>query len=355
MRHPTEGVLRRLLDDPAGVADTDRRHVRDCPQCLPALQSAHDDAALVGATLTPSTEPDVDAAWRRLSAASAAAPAAVAGVQRESRWRAALRRPATAALAFAVVLAGAGTAAANDWLPIFRTEQVAPVSFGTSDLLALPDLSAYGELEVTGEPNVRSVPDAEAARAVTGLEVPVVDTLPEGVAVGPVLQVGDQVSATFTFSAARAAAATGQELPPVPPGLDGSSVRLDVGPGVAQVWTSRSGTPALVVARATAPTAYSSGVPFDEVRDYLLSLPGLPDRVAEQLRTFSADGSTLPLPVPAEYATSSSAQVNGQRATVLTTRDRALSAVVWVQDGLVTVVAGALDDEELLTVARDLR
>jgi hypothetical protein len=27
MRHPTEGVLRRLLDEPAGVADSDREHV----------------------------------------------------------------------------------------------------------------------------------------------------------------------------------------------------------------------------------------------------------------------------------------------------------------------------------------
>ena len=31
MRHPTEGVLRRLLDEPAGVPDSDRKHVVDCP------------------------------------------------------------------------------------------------------------------------------------------------------------------------------------------------------------------------------------------------------------------------------------------------------------------------------------
>ena len=27
MRHPTEGLLRRLVDEPAGVADADREHV----------------------------------------------------------------------------------------------------------------------------------------------------------------------------------------------------------------------------------------------------------------------------------------------------------------------------------------
>ena len=361
MRHPSDGALRRLLDEPAGVADADRQHVPDCPQCLSDLAVMRRESALVGAALTTDStaDPDVAAAWQRLTAADVAArPVRAAAPPRESRLRAALRRPAAAVLAFTVVLAGAGTAAANDWLQIFQTEQVAPVSFSTEDLLALPDLSAYGELELSGEPNVRTVPDAESAEEVTGLDVPDVTSLPDGVAVGPVFQVGDKVSATFTFSAeraARAAAESGAELPPPPPGLDGSSVRLDVGPGVAQVWTSTSGAPALVVGRAAAPTAFSSGVEFETVRDYLLSLPGLPDDIAAQLRAFAADGSTLPLPVPAEYATTSSAEVDGEPATVLATRDRALAAVVWVEDGLVTVVAGALDAEELLTVARDLR
>ena len=38
-----------------------------------------------------------------------------------------------------------------------------------------------------------------------------------------------------------------------------------------------------------------------------------------------------------------------------TTRDRTLAAVVWVEDGEVTVVAGALDTGEVLEVARGLR
>ena len=110
-----------------------------------------------------------------------------------------------------------------------------------------------------------------------------------------------------------------------------------------------------LVGRAVAPTAFSSGVPFETVRDYLLSLPGLPDDVAAQLRTFTADGATLPLPVPADEVNTSSAQVDGVPATVLETRDRTLAAVVWVDDGVVTAVAGSLDVDEVLSVARDLR
>ena len=90
------------------------------------------------------------------------------------------------------------------------------------------------------------------------------------------------------------------------------------------------------------------------MRDYLLQLPGLPDGVAAQLRTFAADGSTLPLPVPEDRVTTRPDQVDGVPATVLETRDRSLAAVVWVDRGVVTVVAGSLGDDEVLTVARDL-
>lgn len=351
MRHPTEGVLRRLLDEPHGVPLADRTHVATCDACARSLDLLGAEADLVGAALAPPSLAglDAEAALARLSAAP------VPSSRRTPRPRRSLRTPAAAAVAVAVVLAGAGTAAANDWLQVFRTEQVAPVSITTADLVQLPDLAAYGELDLVTQPDVRSVPDAETAGRLSGLEVPQVDDLPSGVRDAVVYQVGSKASATFTFTAERARAAAGEALPPLPPGLDGATVRLDAGPGVAAVWTSESGTPALVVGRAVAPTAFSTGVPFETVRDYLLSLPGLPDEVADQLRTFTADGSTLPLPVPADQVETTTADVDGVRATVLSTRDRSLAAVVRVEDGVVTVVAGALDTDEVLAVARDLQ
>jgi len=361
MGHPTEGVLRRLLDEPAGVSDADRQHVAACPQCLAGLAATREDAVLINAALASERDPDVDvaAAWRRLSAAlPVAGPERAQASARPGRLRALVRRPVVAALAVAVVFAGAGTAAANDWLQIFRTEQIAPLSLSAADLIALPDLSAYGEVAVTGKPDVHEVPDAAAAAAQSGLDVPRVADLPRGVSGEPVYQVGKKVTATFTFSAdraAQAAAKSGTALPPPPAGLDGSSVRLVAGPGVAEVWTSGTGAPGLIVGRAVAPTAFSSGVPFQVMRDYLLSLPGLPDKVAEQLRTFAADGSTLPLPVPADQVITRQVRVNGAPATLLQTRDRTLAAVVWVSGGVVTAVAGSLDDDEVLSIARALR
>ncbi len=363
MRHPSEGTLRRLVDEPAGVSDADRRHVAACAQCAAALAAIGEDAVLVHAALATGSELlDPNEAWRGLCTAVRATEPARREMQRSAaspgRSLRFLRRPLVAAAVVVAVLAGGGTAAANGWLEIFRTEQIAPVNLTTADLIALPDLSAYGDLVMTGGADLHGVPDAAAAAAQTGLAVPIVDDLPKGVSGDPVLQVVDKVSATFTFSASKAAAATGRAggaLPPMPPGLDGNQVMLVAGPGVAQVWSQQQGVPSLLVGRAVAPTAFSSGVPFETVRGYLLSLPGLPDRVAAQLRAFSADGSTLPLPVPADQVDTSSADVNGVSATVVTTKDRTMAAVVWAADGVVTAVAGPLDADEVLTIARNLR
>ncbi len=356
-RHPGDGTLRRLVDEPAGVADADRAHVAGCPTCLDGLAAARTDATAAAAALSSSAVPDVDRAWRRFTASAGSTSPAPAPAR--SRRRPSLRRsPVAAALGVALVLGGAGAAAAADWLEIFQVDQVAAVEVQTGDLVALPDLSAFGDLQVVDEPEVQQVADAAAAAQLTGLDVPEVATLPDGVTGEPQFMAGGQVVAEFTFSAdraAQAAAEAGQTLPPPPAGLDGSRFRLVAGPGLAEVWNSSTGLPALVVARVTAPTAYSSGVPFETVRDYLLELPGLPDGLAEQLRAFTADGSTLPLPVPAELVTTSTAEVDGHEATVLESRDGAMTGAVWVEDGVVTGVAGSLSEDEVLTVARGLR
>jgi len=359
MRHPTEGTLRRLLDEPAGVADPVREHVAGCPVCLSALAAVQRDAALTRTALDTDVAVDVDAGWARFSREAAGNAAGRQLVPARSRdWRALLRSPVVAVVAALAVLTGATAAAAGDWLPIFRTERIAPVTLSQADLVAMPDLTAYGDVDVTQEPNVRGVADAAAAEKASGLALPAVRKLPRGVSGEPAYQVIDKVGATFTFSvakAAKAAAAAGKSLPPPPAGLDGSQFRLTAGPGAAAIWSGGSRAPALVVARAVAPTAYSSGVAFPTAVGYLLSLPGLPDTVAAHLRSFTGDPTTLPLPVNSTYLTASAADVDGRPATVLTSRDGVLAGVVWVRDGVVTAVAGSLSANEVLTVARELR
>lgn len=369
MRHPTDGTLRRLVDEPAGVAQADREHVAACPACLSGLTAAQADAAASGAALHIEITPDVDAAWDRLTQATTVADrerANAAGslrgrdgtAHRARRWHTALRSPVVAVVGVVALLAGASAAAAADWLPIFRTEQITPVTAPQADLGKLPELSAFGDLDVTQEVKIREVDDVGAAEQATGLSVPRVGELPRGVTGAPTYHVAGRTTAVFTYSAEKAAqtaAAAGETLPPPPAGLDGSQFRLAAGPGLAAVWSEGRPVPALIVARAVAPVAYSSGVPFATARDYLLSLPILPANVAAQLRGFSVDGTTLPLFVPTEKMTSSAADVNGSPATVFASRDEVLAAVVWVRDGVVTAVAGSLRADEVLAVARGLR
>jgi hypothetical protein len=358
MRHLSDGRLRRLVDEPAGVSDADREHVSTCSDCLSRLAAVTEDAAAVSSALYVDVAVDVDAGWRVLSRS-------LAGERRTStaepvparRWRATLTSPVIAGVGVLAIVAGAGTAAANDWLQIFQTEHIAPISVTTADLVRLPDLSAYGDLAVGAEPRVRQVADAAAAAAATGLEAPKVGALPQGVTGDPTFRVGNRVRATFTFSvekAAQTAKDAGEQLPPPPPGLDGATFRLVAGPGLGMVWSDARGVPALVVARAVAPSAYSSDVSFQTASDYLLSLPGLSDNLASQLRSLSDQGDTLPLPLPAGVRTGT-ADVAGSTATVFESTDGALAGVVWVRDGIVTVVAGTVSDDEALSVARELR
>jgi hypothetical protein len=124
---------------------------------------------------------------------------------------------------------------------------------------------------------------------------------------------------------------------------------------VASLWSEARGLPAMVVARAVAPTASPPGVPFEAARDYLLSLPGLPDDVAQQLRGFSGDGTTLPLPLPAHLVETSTAEVDGVQATVLTARDGFLSRCRLGRGRRRHRGRGSLTTDELLSVARGLR
>ena len=246
-----------------------------------------------------------------------------------------LRRPGVVVAAFAAVMAGASTAAASEWLDVLKSPDHDGVTVDIADLVALSDLGAYGDLVATSDVGVHEVPDASAATAETDLEAPNVALLPRGVTGEPVYSVIGKVTATFTFSTEDAHVAADDLVSgsPPPPGLDGAQVRLQAGPGIAAVWSQSLGLPRLIVASAVAPTVTSSGASSEAIRDYLQSLPGLPDG----------------------RLTTSTTEVDGVPATVFTTDDQIFAAVVWSKDGTVTAVAGTLGTGEILSVAGNLR
>lgn len=361
MTHLSDGALRRYIDEPGGLPDSERDHLRHCDRCSHALaQARHDGLVAESALLSRSDEDvDIDTAWDRLQSSIRSNAQTIASIpdDRPSFGARMRKAPVLAAAGALLVVGGATAAAANDWLPIFQTESITPVSVNINDLTHLPDLSAFGRWSLKTDPSLVDVPDASTASSRTGLTVSAPTDLPTGVDGAPQFQVMEKQVATFTFSqrkAAEVAHAAGESMPSLPAGLEGAVLRLDLGPAVVQTWSQESGVPTLIVAQVVAPSASSNGVPLATLRNALLSLPGLPDDVAAELLTATGDGTTLPLPVPTDQYTTTSAEVSGTPATVLTSRDQTMAGVVWLDRGIVTVVAGPLDAQEVLSVADGL-
>jgi hypothetical protein len=390
MGHMTDGVLRRYLDEPAAVSDADRDHLATCSRCDGDLRQAAQDRDIVltlldsGASAAENQQSagilsavsagtvNLDGAWSSITSRLASADVVTTGrggatpvsIDRRRGWSR-LRHPVAVALtAGVVVIGGTAAAAAADWFPIFHTEHVAPLSVSMQDVSSLSSLSGltrltdYGDLTLPSDSGPAQVPDATTAQRRTGVAPPQVASLPVGVEGKPSYYVIGHKSATFTFSAAksaRAAAVGGAQLPPVPAGLDGATLRIDAGPGTALAWMQRTGTPSLIVARIQAPTAEAQGASLAEVRDYLLSIPGIPANLAAQLRTLASDGTTLPIPIPEDQVKASHATVNGVPATLLELRSGFGAGVVWVSDGRVSAVLGPLTSDDVLAVARDVR
>jgi hypothetical protein len=350
MRHPGDGLLRRLLDEPDGVADNDRSHIDDCPACLSRLSEVSRDAADIENALRFDVDVDTDDAWSRLLAATAGeAP-------RPVRQRRHLKRtPVVAVVGVLALLGGASAAAAGNWFQIFRTEQVTPITIPQADLVRLPELEEFGTMRVESAPAIHDVDDARAAREATGLASPRVTDLPAGVTGQPRFLVGDRVVGVFTFDRAKAEKALGRPVPEPPAGLATTEFRLTAGPGLAAVWPGNSGAPALLVGRVVAPKGFSNGIPFETARDYLLALPGLPQSLSSQLKAFTNEGGTLPLIVNEGSETSFTTKVGKAPATVLSTEGGAVSIVFWVQDGFINAVGGSLSTDEVLRVAGGIR
>ena len=274
------------------------------------------------------------------------------------------RLPVTVAAALVLVVAFGATGLADSFLTIFQPKQFAPVQVSSSDLRGLPDLSAYGTMsEPSHAPSV-AVADAAAASAAAGFSVLTPSHLPAGAAAAR-FQVIPKTSGTFTFSAeaARATAAKmGRTPPPVPAGIDGTTLLVQGGPIVLQVYgagAAPSGAadamPTLAIAEARVPTVSSNGATFEQVRDYLLAQPGVSPVLAAELRAIGDPAQTLPIPVPAGQASGKTVAVHGTSGVFVGDSTGIGSAVIWQQDGVVFGVAGTLTENELIATANSLR
>ena len=365
MAHLSEGTLRRKVDDQDALTGPDARHYETCTECQTRYASFADDARLAAGLLAmPDLKVDVGSAFKRVQTAPAAKPRF--GI-RLPIVRPAMRPILGGLAAAAALVLLIGTGVAQDLLAVFQPSTITPVPVSVADLQSLSGLDTYGTLTWTTKPQPQIVTSAAEAASVSGLAVPVVGSLPAGVSKTVTYSAMPQAVGVFTFDAAKAAAAAaaaGKTLPPMPSGMDGSTLTVTVGPAVVEVFGdlnagSGSGTthlniPQLVVAESTAPLVTSSHSSAQEIEDYLLKQPGISPALAKAIRAVGDPTKTLLIPIPIEYATSTTVQVQGVDGVALGDNTGLGAAVIWIKNGTVYGVAGTLKQDVVVDIANHL-
>ncbi len=370
--HPSDGTLRRSLDEPVAVEAASRAHVATCARCAERVQHMSADAAAVRTMLaSPEAFVDVTASRARLARAEAGIDTAP-GFQRPARGRwssnsRAGRVMAGVAIAAAASVVLVATGTAQDFLSIFQPSQLKAVPVTAADVRSLAGLTSYGTVTGGSSINFQPEPDAAAAAAAAGLAVPAVAALPAGTTAAPNYAVVSGGVVTFRFDAAlarAAAAGAGGHLPALPAGLEGSTLSVSIQPAVVVSYGVDPATllhggggsvpsgPAFIVVSTRTPTVTSTGVTARQLEDYLLSVPGISPAVASELRAIGNPSVTIPVPIPIDLASGSTVTINGAPGLLIGDSTGLGSAVVWQHNGIVDAIAGTLTANEVLGVAR---
>jgi hypothetical protein len=386
MTCPDIGLWRAFIDGEAPAERELASHLVECASCRAQVDvlrgSAARSAAAIG-LLAPGTVPSpaaVAMARARLApdAAGAAAtigrtPTAAAGPRRLGV--APVRRLAAvggiaAALALGAVLATpTGQIAAARFLTQFRSERFAVISIDPNQirnpLSRFDQLGDVRDLTRDGRgPREREVVVSTLAEASqrAGFPLKQVDpaTLPAELRVTPRIRVVLGGEYRFTFQSAKARRYLDQIGHPeaqIPAKYEGATLVVNVPTAAILQYDPGNGRgSSLMVGQADQITAGVEGnVTLDELRDFLLGLPGLPADTVSQLRAVGDWRTTLPVPVPVDKVAWQPTTVGGAQGVMLSDRGGLGSGVLWQRDGHILGVAGTVPQVDVLRVANGMR
>jgi hypothetical protein len=377
MIHLSPELLRRYRDEPAALLALEKEHLLACASCRRSYEEIGENASFAdGALLLPPVPLDVEGA-RRAVALRAGSPVAARFGPRTLRFGWLTGVAAAAVLALGLGFTPLRSTAAN-FLAVFEPHTFAPIAVTRGDLEALrglPELSAFGSSQIGGPASqVATFGDTQSAARF----------LPARFDAGVHVRVTSARSGSFTFQAAKARASAARNhavLPPMPAGIDGSTLYATLGPVVLAVYgdlpayspalgsmkpgasrfrarlLSRSSnlpSSTLAVVQAPAPRVYSSGASVSEIVAYLLAQPGMPADLAAQIRAIGDPSTTLPIPIVLDRSVAQRVPVQGVQGLAIGDETGVGSAVIWQRAGMVYAVMGPLSESELLAVANSL-
>jgi hypothetical protein len=371
MHHVPSPVLRRLEDEPLAVPDLARRHVDGCGRCQAQSTEIAADAALAARVLAaPSQIADIDMEWillqDRLSRPGAAQRPAVRRSRPVPRRLVHISAGAGTAVVAGVLTVGAAAAAVLT--TVYSPTQVAPVRVSANDLRAIENITGIGRLPSNLQPSgsmrlsfgelswstagrPQQVSSLASASAMTHLAFSTPATLPSGVGAISRVEVQPRVTATVRFSQSAG------------PAVAGSTLEITAGPAIAVQYGGTSGrgnvtTLAIVAARRPVASmkgeGEAGGATASQLETFVLSRPGLPAGLAQEIRLLGNPNAILPVPVPSGLW-EEKVQIGGAPAVVVTDPNGFASGVIWEsRDGIVHAVGGLLDKQDVFSVAREI-
>jgi hypothetical protein len=285
------------------------------------------------------------------------------------RWRLALGGLAAALALTLVAATPEGQAAASGFLAQFRTQRFAVVTFdpASADRGGLQRLERLGTLQRSpaqsgGTRAGQEVPSVEEASRQVGFAVKQPDptALPAGVSRTPKITAAPAGQTRFTFDRDKAAAYfrdLGRADLRLPDRLHGTTLVISTPPMAMLQYRAADGKPAVMVGQTSdVQVAVEGAASLEEVREYLLSVPGIPPDLARQLRAMQNWESTLPIPVPVDKIAWRETTIHGGQGLVLSDNTGLGSAALWrLGNGRIYGVAGPLKGDELQRVVDSIR
>ena len=354
-------------------------HVADCERCRAALDELRQQEAVVTAGIEEHNrtvgdhQSNREKAWGRFveEQAEGNKRSLLRGVDRMMRRNAKLAAAAGVVLSLALLLSlGPVRSSIAGFLGIFRVDKIETVQISPQDLARIEEamksggedleIPNFGKIDVKGKEESRIVSLEETRKAVD-FSV----RIPDGAVAGfgaPTIRVQSPVSAKLVLDVEKAnsliSSFGGKKM--LPGTIDGKSFSLEV-PAVvrAEYPAASQDARALNISQARSPEIkVPEDVDVEDIRDALLSIEILPSDLRSKLA--AVDDWRHTMLVPNIDGSAKNVTVNGSDGVFITSPEHRQwrgesSALIWLQDGVITVIEGDLTLDAAMDIASGMK
>jgi len=269
----------------------------------------------------------------------------------------------TAILAVAIINGQTVNAAISKTLSIFRAQDLKGVTVTLDDIQQIQSKLSSGQgeinLEKMGSIKVqggqKKVSSKEDVKNITDVIVAFPSVL-DGVV--PSVNVVEPTAIEFTLKAEnvneimKSYGAT--KL--LPANIDGKTFKVDFASQVTMNY-SINNKPITIMETKSPEITVPDDVDIDAVYNAVVEMPIIPQRLQSQLKSMKDWKSTLYIPVIESEMTEVS--INGAKGYMSkdygNSEEGSESAVIWYEKGIIYVVSGQVDSEELLKIAKSVK